>query len=613
MNQIELARFLSQHFSWEELRILCADLGVDFEELAGRHLKIKSQEIVKFMYRHGRFDELVEYCHQEQPSLIQSSPIPKQNPPPTAPPAPISSKTELNPNTLAQFLIIFFNKDEQSQLASKFGEKYEPLQMKRRPTVPPLIKTLMDKGELEAFVSVAKQTHPELPWEKAKIAEGLVADQPPTYPDTKAILNLIVAAMLDTETFKTLLYEHVPNYSSEELSPSSTKTKALDLIQYLQRRQQLNELLIALKSVYPTQFVQFDPYEREERPHEKQKREGTERIALENEATKIINAEIMNQEKNPPAVLIQKQVLRLPDNSGLRSLIWRSDEEQLLSLTYNNALQTWYTQTGEEATSYRPKQRDKIVVAAPLPNSSEALLVTGSLKNQRLVIQNLANDKVKLELKNLPEGIQTGAVSPDGTWAVTKGQDNSVQVWDLEKARRLNELHGHLKEVNCVHITPDGNHIISGARDETIRIWNKAGELLHTLSEHTEAIALLAVSPNGQNLASVQRHSSEILVWELPEQQRELFGRSRDDAPKLSQILEAHAGEITSLSFAANGRFLASKSYDYTIRLWDCDSWQTAVKMMETTKGKVAFHPQKPLLATGGEKGKVIRIWELAN
>jgi WD40 repeat protein len=72
---------------------------------------------------------------------------------------------------------------------------------------------------------------------------------------------------------------------------------------------------------------------------------------------------------------------------------------------------------------------------------------------------------------------------------------------------------------------------------------------------------------------------------------------------------------VTSVSFAADGRFLASKSADGSVRLWRCDKWGTIAILAETHSSYafagLAFHPYQPTLATLGERDRVIRIWDL--
>lgn len=79
--------------------------------------------------------------------------------------------------------------------------------------------------------------------------------------------------------------------------------------------------------------------------------------------------------------------------------------------------------------------------------------------------------------------------------------------------------------------------------------------------------------------------------------------------------MSAHTKPVTGVSFSADGRLLASKSADGTVRLWRRDTWQCVTVLEERHStfafSGLAFHPQLPVLATLGDKDKIIRIWDI--
>src|SRR5205085_4788072 len=69
--------------------------------------------------------------------------------------------------------------------------------------------------------------------------------------------------------------------------------------------------------------------------------------------------------------------------------------------------------------------------------------------------------------------------------------------------------------------------------------------------------------------------------------------------------------------FSSDGRLLASKGGDDTVRVWRTDTWQTVAVLEEQESDmkywdpSLAFHPNAPILATLGEENRAIRIWGL--
>lgn len=64
-----LTEFLEQNFNEDEMRFLCADLGISYESLPGDNKKRKALEIIGYMQRRGQIDQLIEKVAQERPHL----------------------------------------------------------------------------------------------------------------------------------------------------------------------------------------------------------------------------------------------------------------------------------------------------------------------------------------------------------------------------------------------------------------------------------------------------------------------------------------------------------------------------------------------------------------
>jgi hypothetical protein len=62
-----LRNALTGHFDLNELRLLSADLGVDFDNLGGSTKQIKALELVQYLQRRGRLAELAAKIRQERP------------------------------------------------------------------------------------------------------------------------------------------------------------------------------------------------------------------------------------------------------------------------------------------------------------------------------------------------------------------------------------------------------------------------------------------------------------------------------------------------------------------------------------------------------------------
>jgi hypothetical protein len=65
--QVALRENLNAYFSETELRVLCFDLGIDYENLGGRSKAEKVLELIGMMQRHGRLEQLIDLVRQQRP------------------------------------------------------------------------------------------------------------------------------------------------------------------------------------------------------------------------------------------------------------------------------------------------------------------------------------------------------------------------------------------------------------------------------------------------------------------------------------------------------------------------------------------------------------------
>jgi cytochrome c len=179
------------------------------------------------------------------------------------------------------------------------------------------------------------------------------------------------------------------------------------------------------------------------------------------------------------------------------------------------------------------------------------------------------------------------AVSTDGTQAISGSFDTSAIRWSLSRNAAEQVMRFHDGAVNAVAFLRDGRIVTAGA-DARIAVWT-SGESRPdvTFDGHTAPIAGLAVSPAGDWLASAS--------WDRTVRLWPLGGGS-------PRIFEGNTQNVNGVAFSRDGRQVMSAGYDATLRIWPVsDGGNAIVRNLPTPLNTVAVAPDGEIIVAGAD------------
>jgi eukaryotic-like serine/threonine-protein kinase len=206
------------------------------------------------------------------------------------------------------------------------------------------------------------------------------------------------------------------------------------------------------------------------------------------------------------------------------------------------------------------------------------------------------------------------AFSPDGR-LLAVGQQNGIAVYNPDTKKEVHPFKVTAAPIPSVAFSPDNRWLISsGASDPAIGAWAVAGEELSLkIRHHSNPNACAAVSPDGRRLASPARDQAAgeptVKVWDVDWDAM---------TPKPFRTLRGHVGYVWKVTFSPDGRYLASGSWDSTVKVWDLEASESAEPV--TLRGHagfiygLAFSPDGRCLATasGSARHGEVKVWDAA-
>ncbi len=194
------------------------------------------------------------------------------------------------------------------------------------------------------------------------------------------------------------------------------------------------------------------------------------------------------------------------------------------------------------------------------------------------------------------------SVSADGAVVASASgmEDGVVKVWDGTTGRLLHTLDSE----DYVAVSPDGKLVAAGNAGGPVRVWaTSTGERVAELA----ASGPVLFSPDGQTLLTERMGKDgpdgAVQLWSV-------------QGFKAGVALEGHQASLLALSLTTDGKYLATASFDETIKIWNLGQGQLARTITREGRslGALALAPSAEEFALSYREGEpVVEVWSAGN
>ncbi len=215
--------------------------------------------------------------------------------------------------------------------------------------------------------------------------------------------------------------------------------------------------------------------------------------------------------------------------------------------------------------------------------------------NQKVNLWNLAGRK--LQTFDHGEELRSIQFHPNGRAIASAGNDGKVRLWETATGKQLLAV-DHIDFVHSLSFSPDGNKLASAGVAGRVKLWDISdtnGQHIQTLN-HGDFVHGVRFSHDGDRLFSAG--GGTIKVW-TPSQPEQTIFQHHDSKLRL-----------TSLTFSANGQWLAAAGINGTVKLWNLINNQTQSFTHENPVTSISLSAEGHLLAAADEMGQ-IKLWDL--
>ena len=191
------------------------------------------------------------------------------------------------------------------------------------------------------------------------------------------------------------------------------------------------------------------------------------------------------------------------------------------------------------------------------------------------------------------------ALSADGTFAASVGDDNVLRLWNLHSDRCERQVDERVRGARSVALTPDGQVVAYARSNGAIRVLEtSSGRPVCLLDAGPRHIQALDITPDARLIACAGANGT-VQVWDVDRERR-------------LRALSGHESHVNAIAIAANGATVLTAGDDRTVRVWDVAEGACLCSMEGTAREvrALAITPQAAVALSAGGDG-LLWLWDV--